>query len=306
MGGVCAGLADALGWDATVVRLLWVFAFLITSGAALLVYLLLWLLLPVGTQSDGRLRDPALNLGGEAGSRTAILLLVLGGLWLLANLGILPDMGRMVDLFLRVFFWPLVVLGLGLWLLRQSDPDALRRVGDGLRRGADSLRSQAATLRSSRSPAAAPDGDSAHTRASESATGDPVRAASTGAGERSLVRRRDDRMVLGVAAAMGHWLGIDPVLSRLLWVVGILASAGFGLVLYMAAAIVIPQEESAAFVAPGGESDLSAAPASDPLPGDGQPTPTAADGAAAPLEVSAANAGDGGSAHRDPNAIVHF
>ena len=47
VGGVCAGLAAYVGWDATLVRVLAVLAAVFTIGVpALLVYGLLWLVMP--------------------------------------------------------------------------------------------------------------------------------------------------------------------------------------------------------------------------------------------------------------------
>lgn len=43
--GVCGGLAEYLGIDATVIRLLWAFAILF-AGAGLLAYIICWLVMP--------------------------------------------------------------------------------------------------------------------------------------------------------------------------------------------------------------------------------------------------------------------
>lgn len=43
--GVCAGIADRFGWDRSLVRVLFVVSFLL-PGPQLLVYLVLWLLIP--------------------------------------------------------------------------------------------------------------------------------------------------------------------------------------------------------------------------------------------------------------------
>lgn len=48
VGGVCAGLADYLRSDVTVVRILAVIAAIVTAGTGLLVYLVMWLLVPPG------------------------------------------------------------------------------------------------------------------------------------------------------------------------------------------------------------------------------------------------------------------
>jgi len=55
-----------------------------------------------------------------------------------------------------------------------------------------------------------------------------------------LYRSRTDRMLFGVAGGMAEWLDIDPAIVRLVWALLILA-AGVGLLLYIVAAIVIPE-----------------------------------------------------------------
>lgn len=55
-----------------------------------------------------------------------------------------------------------------------------------------------------------------------------------------LYRSRDDRMLFGVAGGMAEWMDLDPAIVRLVWALLILAG-GVGLVLYIVAAIVIPE-----------------------------------------------------------------
>ena len=45
--GVCAGIADRFGWDRSLVRVLFVVSFLL-PGPQILIYLVLWLLIPEG------------------------------------------------------------------------------------------------------------------------------------------------------------------------------------------------------------------------------------------------------------------
>ena len=56
-----------------------------------------------------------------------------------------------------------------------------------------------------------------------------------------LYRSRSDRMLFGVAGGMADWLDLDPSLVRLVWALLVLAG-GVGLLLYVVAAIVIPEE----------------------------------------------------------------
>ena len=44
--GVCGGIADYFGWDPTLVRILYVVASIFTAFAGVLVYLVLWIIMP--------------------------------------------------------------------------------------------------------------------------------------------------------------------------------------------------------------------------------------------------------------------
>lgn len=44
--GVCSGIADYFGWDAQVVRLVYLLLTLFTAFSGLIVYIILWLLMP--------------------------------------------------------------------------------------------------------------------------------------------------------------------------------------------------------------------------------------------------------------------
>ena len=44
--GVCGGLAEWLGWDPTLVRILYALLTVFTAFSGLIVYLLLWIIMP--------------------------------------------------------------------------------------------------------------------------------------------------------------------------------------------------------------------------------------------------------------------
>lgn len=74
-----------------------------------------------------------------------------------------------------------------------------------------------------------------------------------------LYRSRSDRMLFGVAGGMADWMDLDPAIVRIVWALLILAG-GVGLILYIVAAIVIP--EAPPGYAPGvGPADASTAAA---------------------------------------------
>ena len=60
---------------------------------------------------------------------------------------------------------------------------------------------------------------------------------------KQLRRSRDDRYVAGVCGGIARWLGWDPTVVRVLYVVGSLVSAGFpGTLAYFVLWFVIPEE----------------------------------------------------------------
>jgi phage shock protein C len=56
-----------------------------------------------------------------------------------------------------------------------------------------------------------------------------------------LRRSRDDKVIAGVAGGLGRYLGVDPVIIRVAFVV-LAVSGGSGLLLYLIGMIAIPEE----------------------------------------------------------------
>lgn len=59
--------------------------------------------------------------------------------------------------------------------------------------------------------------------------------------EKHLVRTQDDKMFLGVAGGIADYMGIDPAIVRLGFVLLTLFH-GWGLILYFIMAIIMPME----------------------------------------------------------------
>jgi phage shock protein C len=59
--------------------------------------------------------------------------------------------------------------------------------------------------------------------------------------EKRLVRKRDDRMLFGVSTGLADYLSVDPAIIRLAFVLLTLWQ-GWGLLIYAALAIVMPEE----------------------------------------------------------------
>ncbi|HEY3107673.1 MAG TPA: PspC domain-containing protein [Chloroflexota bacterium] len=62
-------------------------------------------------------------------------------------------------------------------------------------------------------------------------------------GPRHLYRSTRDRMVSGVAAGLGDYLGVDATAIRLLWVVATFVSGPVAPLFYLAAWWLMPRED---------------------------------------------------------------
>ena len=64
--------------------------------------------------------------------------------------------------------------------------------------------------------------------------------------EKKLYRSESDRILAGVCGGLGEYLDIDPVVIRLIWAV-FTCLAGTGILLYILACIIIPNENQIAY-----------------------------------------------------------
>jgi phage shock protein C len=62
-------------------------------------------------------------------------------------------------------------------------------------------------------------------------------------GRPRLVRSRDERVIAGVCGGLGRYLGVDPVLLRIAFIILALAN-GLGLIGYVVAWVAIPEEQA--------------------------------------------------------------
>lgn len=118
VGGVAAGLASYLNTDPALVRIAWAILVPVTAGAALVAYVVAWIVVPeapetvgdISTDAQGPNSEPARS-DGRAGIVVGVGL-VLIGLWFLLR-EYLPD-------FDWSLIWPLVVVGIGVLILVSS------------------------------------------------------------------------------------------------------------------------------------------------------------------------------------------
>lgn len=61
---------------------------------------------------------------------------------------------------------------------------------------------------------------------------------------KKLTRSKESRMLCGVCGGLGEYVGIDPTVVRIIWLIASICSAGTGLIAYFIAAVVIPEKEN--------------------------------------------------------------
>ena len=61
-------------------------------------------------------------------------------------------------------------------------------------------------------------------------------------GTKKLIRTRDGRIVAGVCSGIGEYLGVDANVIRLIFALITVFTAGLGILLYLVAWVVLPEE----------------------------------------------------------------
>ena len=82
--------------------------------------------------------------------------------------------------------------------------------------------------------------------------GEPAAGPPAGDGPRRLTRSRSDRMIGGVCGGLGRYFNVDPQLFRI-GAVALVFLGGAGILLYLAALLLVPNEDQAAPIAPGAQ-----------------------------------------------------
>ena len=59
---------------------------------------------------------------------------------------------------------------------------------------------------------------------------------------KKLTKSINSRMICGVCGGIGEYFHIDPTMIRLIWVILTFGSIGSGLIVYIIAAVIIPDE----------------------------------------------------------------
>jgi phage shock protein C len=201
--GVCGGLAEYLRIDPTLIRIAWVFS-VFFGGLGVLLYILSMIVMPSRPQT---VDAPTTSYRSSPNDKFwGILLLTIGVFLLLGNLG-----------FSVWHLW---------WGVPWSVALAILLILAGV-----------AFLFGGRNYISSPDKPAAEGSEAPSDTGEAAAAPM-----QRLFRSRGNRKLLGVCGGMGDYFGIDSTIIRLLFLIGIISSAGIALVLYFLLGLVVPEE----------------------------------------------------------------
>jgi phage shock protein C len=207
--GVCGGLAAYFSIDATLVRIVWVLLTLF-GGSGVILYIAAMIIMPKEELSPASTTTVAPPKNHDHNTKFwGILLVAVGAFWLMGNLGF-PLWHQWWG-----FPWhigvPLLLILAGVMFMFGG-------------------REYLAQTRPSPDQQPAEEGG---------ATGPSGAAPFT---SHRLYRSRTDKKILGVCGGIAAHLHVDPVIVRLSFVIGALASFGFAFLLYVVMGIVVPKE----------------------------------------------------------------
>jgi phage shock protein C len=209
LAGVCGGFAGYLGIDSTLVRIGWV-VLALAGGLGVVLYILAAILMPAGVYQQGVATSEVRSRGNTAGISVGVILVLIGGLWFLRNVGVF-HWHSVASLFWGTLL-PVVLIGAGLLLLLRK---ARIPVGE--------------------TAAGGMSGDTAELQAFGTSH-------VMGSQPRRLYRLRMDRKIFGVCGGLAEYFSVDPTLVRLLFVASAFASFGLTVFAYVILAIVVPQK----------------------------------------------------------------
>jgi phage shock protein C len=210
--GICGGIAEYFDIDVTIVRILCVLVTLL-GGSGFFLYIAAMIIMPTNP-GDAPVQTPGSPFSQPADKRRffGITLVLLGAFVLLINLGWLADVNWWS--FSHSILLPSLLVLLGIILIYSY------------------RRRQSAADFAGTAPAG------------EAGAAGPVRT-------RELRRSTKDRKVFGVCGGIADYFHLDPTIVRVLYLVVVLASFGWGLLLYIILAIVMPEEKPSMTTAVG-------------------------------------------------------
>jgi len=234
--GVCGGVAEYLDIDPTLVRIVWVL-FTVFGGFGLLLYIAALIIVPQNpstTPYEGSTTTSSFPNDQRVLQVIGIGMLALGVFFLFVNLDFFSfrDMTR----FMWNYAFPMILIGAGIFMLmRRKELASEPPPGDstGAPTPEPMQEEPKTTGRKKRG--------SAKQNARE-ATDAPPHDQSAPREKRHLFRSILDRKLFGVCGGLGEYFDVDPTIMRILFVILTLMSFGFGVLLYIALILIMPEK----------------------------------------------------------------
>ncbi len=212
--GVCGGIAEYFDVDVTIVRLLFVLVTLL-GGTGLVLYIVAMIIMPVNPNhlapSGSQPAAAAVQNNGDKRRFFGVFLILVGTFILLMKLGWDADIDWWI--FSRHYMLPVLLILVGILFIYIQTT----------RRRAESAPAASGVQGAGEVTAAQPSAQQA--------------------AQRDLQRSRTDRKLFGVCGGLAKYFGIDSTLVRFVFVALVLASLGWGLLLYIILGILMPEEK---------------------------------------------------------------
>jgi phage shock protein C len=201
--GVCGGIAEYFDLDPTIVRVFWVL-FTILGGVGVFLYIAAMIIMsPNPDHLVPNGMPPPPHRKTESRRFWGIVLILVGALILMTNLGWFAAFGWW-HVSWR-FLFPVMLIVLGVWFIYYQ------------------------TQRTAAPPMPPADG-----------TAPPTGPAYV---RKELCRSITDRKMFGVCGGIAKYFNLDPTLVRIVYIVLVLGSVGWALLLYIILAFILPEEK---------------------------------------------------------------
>lgn len=205
--GVCGGIAEYFDVDPTIVRLLWVLLTLL-GGSGIILYIIAMIVMPTNPElqyppSSDAASTPALKKRSDMRRFWGILLILIGGMILMTNLGWFAAFDWWEVSWEIVF--PIILIIVGLWIMYAKSRTTVEQ------------------------PSSPLQGES---------TMEPAQPRI-----KELRRSVTDRKLFGVCGGIAKYFDVDPTVVRILYIILSIGSLGWGLLLYIILTIIMPEEK---------------------------------------------------------------
>jgi len=119
LGGVAGGIAEYLGVDPTLIRLIWILS--IFTGIGVIAYIVAWIIVPENPSQEAPVRGEQqatpVSMPGEIGTIIGVVLIGLGLWFLLNTLNVIPAPFFSFLRAVRSAFWPIVLIFIGIIII---------------------------------------------------------------------------------------------------------------------------------------------------------------------------------------------